>query len=279
MITYYITYAILGVVVMLLGFLIAKKNNLTSNKPFLFYLIVSILILSLPALLGLLNYSFMPYGYIACGIIYLILGYLNQKVLKRILKKEPTFLVELSIFLFTGIFSAVSYHFIFNYTNELNYGMWASSSLLLYLFPCLYAKTNQLFHSIPLEIYKIWNYSKATNQDNEDTIDYSQLKVVKIELFKQETDLKPVTIDAKAPNDMLFGAWFKRLLTDYNKKSPLSIIDTYIGGEECGWIFYFKPTFLMPRRYIDFDKTFRENKIGERYTIIAKRVKENLNTK
>ena len=278
MLVYYITYAILALLVIGLGFVIAKKNELTSNKPLIIYIITCVLLLTLPALLAILNYSFMPYGYLVSGAIYLILGYLNRKVLKWLFKKSPDFGIEFSIYMLTGIMAAICYSLLFNYLNELDYGVWASSTLLFYLLPGLYIKTNELFHSIPLEIYKIWSISKSIQSENESTIDYSKLKVVKIELFKQEADAKPVTIDAKAPNEMLFGSWFKRLLTDYNKKSPLTPIDIHNQSEDAGWIFYYKPSFLFPRKYIDYEKNFRENRIGERYTIIAKRVKEIINT-
>lgn len=278
MLVYYVTYAILAVLIIGLGFVIAKKNDLTSNKPLIIYIILCIATLTLPALLAFLNYNFMPYGYLISGVIYLILGYFNRKVLKWIFKKVPSFLIEFSIHILTGLIAAICYTFLFNYINELDYGIWASSTLLFYLLPSLYIKTNQLFHSIPVEIYKIWSHSKYVQQDNENTIDYSKLKVVKIELFKQETDAKPVTIDAKAPNEMLFGSWFNRLLTDYNKKSPLTPIDVYNDSDEAGWIFYFKPSILFPRKYIDYEKSFKDNRIGERYTIIAKRVKETINT-
>lgn len=276
MIISYIIYPILGLLLIGLGFLIAKKNNLTSNKKLILYLVVCIILLSIPALLGLLDYNFMPYGYLILGLLYLLMGHYNNKVIIWLFKKKPTYLIELSLTIFTLLSGMLLFSLLFNLCNELHYGLWASTSVILYLFPSLYRKTNQLFLDIPVEVYNVWTFNDSPELSNNDTIDYSQLKVVRMELFKQEEDFEPITINAKAPYDMTFGVWFKRLLSDYNTKSPLSPIHPSSDSEKLGWIFYIKPSIFLPRNYIDYNKTFKENKIGERYTIIAKRVKENI---
>ena len=272
--TTYIIYPLLGLLLIGLGFLIVKKNNLSNNKKLIAYLLICILSLSLPALLGLLNYDFMPYGYLSIGALYLVLGYYNTRIILWLFKEAPPYYIELSIVLFTMLGGAFLFSLIFNFCNELQYGLWASTAILAFLFPSLYIKSTQLFLNIPIEVYKVWLYDKSPDITNDHTIDYNQLKVVKMELFKKEQDSEPVTINAKAPYDMAFGVWFKRLLTDYNIKSLLSPIDPTNGSQDTGWIFYTKPSFFLPRNYIDYDKTFTENKISERHTIIAKRVKE-----
>jgi hypothetical protein len=258
-----------------LGFLIVKKNQLGNNKKLIVYLIIGILSLSLPALLGLLDYDFMPYGY-SISILYLLMGYYNTKILARLFKDKPSYIIELSIIIFIMLGGIFVFSLLFNLCNELRYGLWASTAILSFLIPSLYKKTSQLFLDIPLEVYKVWIYDKCSDTTNDNTIDYNQLKVVKMELFKKEQDMEPVTINAKAPYDMTFGVWFKRLLTDYNIKSPLSTIDSNNGTQGAGWIFYTKPSIFSPRKYIDYDKTFTENNIIEQHVIIAKRVKENI---
>jgi len=276
MIISYIIYPILGLLVIGLGFLIAKKNNLTSNKKLIIYLVVCILLLTIPALFGLLDYNFMPYGYLTLGLLYLIMGYYNTKIITWLFKEKPTYLIELSLFIFTLLSGMLLFSLLFNFCNELQYGLWASTSVILYLFPSLYRKTNQLFLDIPIEVYNVWAFNKSPVLTNNHTIDYNKLKVVRMELFKQEGDIKPTTINAKAPYDTTFGEWFKRLLTDYNTKSPLSPIEPNSNSKDSGWIFYVKPSIFLPRNYIDFNKTFKENRISEKYTIVAKRVKETI---
>ncbi|MCK9156984.1 MAG: TssN family type VI secretion system protein [Paludibacteraceae bacterium] len=41
-----------------------------------------------------------------------------------------------------------------------------------------------------------------------------------------------------------------------------------------GWIFYTKPSFFRPRKYLDPDLSFADNKFKENQLIIAKRVRQ-----
>lgn len=68
----YLLYPILGLLLVGLGIFIAKKNALLGNKRLVGYTIGAIAILTLPALLGFLDYGFMPYGYIFLAMLYLI---------------------------------------------------------------------------------------------------------------------------------------------------------------------------------------------------------------
>ena len=74
----YLLYPILGLLLVGLGIFIAKKNALLNNKRLVGYTIGAIAILTLPALLGFLDYGFMPYGYIFLAMLYLLLGSYNN---------------------------------------------------------------------------------------------------------------------------------------------------------------------------------------------------------
>ncbi|WP_075603032.1 TssN family type VI secretion system protein [Saccharicrinis aurantiacus] len=276
MILTYIIYPLLGIILIGLGFLITKKNNMASNKRLFAYLTISILLLAIPGFVGLLDYDFMPFGYFGIACLYLVLGYYNQKIISWVLKEPPSFFIELSIYVFTMAIGAVLFVYIFNYSNELAYGLWASTVLIVFAIPLLYCKSVELFLNIPVEIYNVWCFDKSPDQSNNDTINYDQLKLVKVEIFKQESDEEPIVINAKAPSEMEFGVWFKRLLSDYNIKSPLAAIDVNNKTSDSGWIFYTKPSVFLPRNYIDYNKSFEMNKVHERYTIVAKRVFENI---
>ena len=58
----YLLYPILGLLLVGLGIFIAKKNTFLKNKRLVGYTIGAIVLLTLPALLGFLDYGFMPYG-------------------------------------------------------------------------------------------------------------------------------------------------------------------------------------------------------------------------
>lgn len=77
----YLLYPILGLLLVGLGIFIAKKNALLGNKRLVGYTIGAIALLILPALLGFLDYGFMPINYIALMAIYLILGRYNTRLM------------------------------------------------------------------------------------------------------------------------------------------------------------------------------------------------------
>ncbi len=268
----YILYPILAILLVFISVLVAKKNSLLKNKRLVLFFILCLLALCLPSLLGLLDYTFMPYGYILSAVIYLILGIISLPVIKWAKKSKPKFSFEIVLLGLLLLLGMIAYGFLFNLFNELNYGFWASTSLILFIGPSLFMKTYHSFAEIPAEIYKIWEFSKSEAFDGYDYIDYNKLQVVQLELFKNQDDPSPVTINAKAPENIPFGMWFRQVLMDYNKKSPSSPIIYQTQGNEEGWIFYVKESFFKTRNYIDYSKTFKENKIGEQYKIVAKRV-------
>ena len=61
---------LLAVIFTFIAYLIAKKNKLFSNKKAIFYILLVGLALSIPGLLGFLDYEFMPYYYIVLFILY-----------------------------------------------------------------------------------------------------------------------------------------------------------------------------------------------------------------
>ncbi len=278
LLTSYLLWPIVGLLLLIIGVFVARKIKIPNRKKLLLYLLVAILLMTAPALSGFLNVNFMPHAYLLIALYAGIMGYINITVTKNLFNDEQHYGKEIFLFLLVLLPAYCLFVLVFNLTNELHYGLWAGSGLLSFLIPSLYAKTHALFVSIPAEVYKIWYY--RTKEDALDAlgIDYHSLIVLEVELMKRTGDTYPAKIKAKAPDQMPFGIWFKRLITDYNIKSPLSPIDHYSDNDDLGWIFYFKPSILMPRRYIDYDKTFKSNKIKERNTIIAKRVRKQTST-
>lgn len=124
---------------------------------------------------------------------------------------------------------------------------------------------------IPLEIYQIWSYDKENRRMTEDDFDNSKVIVVEVSMFKQMADIEPLNIKAKSSEITPFGPWFKTLISDYNKKSPLNPIAHGDNADSYGWIFYVNTSILGRKRYIDPTLSFAENRLKEKNVIIAKR--------
>jgi len=277
----YLFAPILAVLTGIIAYFMAKKNKLLTNKKLIFYVLLGSVLLCLPGLFGFVDYWFMPYIYLLLQVLYLVLGYYNIIYLKRFLpnlKKEKAFWTIFMIQFVMFFIGAAFFSLIFNLCNELKYGLWASTCLLIFLLPPLFWETYNKYMSIPLEIYKIWTYSEESDLSVFELMDYNKLLVMEVEIFKTPVDAVPAKIKAKAPDNMHFGVWFHKFLIDYNVKFPLNPI--LINNEEApyGWIFYVKRSFFHPRKYIDHELSILENNIQEKYTIVARRVSEENNT-
>lgn len=269
----YLLLPLLGIILGAIMFVIAKKNNLLSNKKIIFYFLITCIILALPALLGFIDYWFMPYVYIALMVIYLLLGYWNKLIIKKLIKDiddKPYYVEFLIVFVITFI-AAGLFSLIFNLSNELQYGIWACTCVLPFIFSTLFFKMYKSYMEIPLEVYKIWSYDTQEDFLDSEHFNYDKILVVELELFKQVSDYEPLNIKAKASEEIPFGVWFKVFINDYNKKSPQSPIIYTDYQNSYGWIFYTYTSILGRKKYIDPDLSFAKNNIKEKNSIIAKR--------
>lgn len=270
------SYLLLPILAVLLGVLvcvISKKNKLLTNKKAIFYILFGGVLLGLPGLLGFFDYNFMPYMYVILAICYLILGCYSQSIMLYFLKelKGKSFFSRLMFNVAIMILGIGLFSLFFNLTNELQYGLWACTCILPFLFPVLYRRTLQCYLDIPAEIYKVWKYSDEYDSDTFN-IDLEKVMVVDLELFRKVDDTDSERITGKVSEDSVFGEWFQRMIDDCNRKSPADPIIYQNDADYYEWIFYIKPSFFSRRKYIDPELTFADNNLKRRCVIIAKRV-------
>lgn len=283
------SYLLMPLVAVLLGsvmFLIAKKNQLLRNKKLIGYCVVMIILLVVPALAALMEYDFMPYFYILSQFFYFVLGYAHLRAMMHFIPESQewiqgrtgkTYTYEFVLTLLLMLIGMALYSLVFNLCNELQYGLWSSTVMLPFLFVSLFRKTYYAYLDIPLEIYKVWEYSEGRMLHGYNKIDESDLMVVEVELTRNPgTDPASVRISAQAVETMVFGDWFQIFVQDYNKKFPARRIACNDSQSPYGWIFYVKPSFFHSRRYIDPDETFGANKISGGSLIVAKRVRQEI---
>lgn len=269
-------YLLLPIVGLLLGgvmFFIAKKNQLLSDKKVIFYFLLTCVLLAAPGFLGFIHYWFMPNFFILLQVIYLLLGWWNLKIMRYFIKPivEKPYYVEFSLSFVFMIVGAGLFSLIFNLSNELQYGLWAATCLLTFIFPSVFRKTYHLFMDIPLEVYAIWSYKNESEKVNSEYMDNNKIIVVELEIFKQVSDKEPLNIKAKASENMPFGIWFKLFIGDYNKKSPSAEVAFDDQKNSYGWMFYVNSSILGRKKYINPKLSFIANKIKEENIIIAKR--------
>lgn len=271
----YLLWPLLGLLLVGLGIFIAKKNALLSNKRLIGYALGAVAVLTLPALLGFLNYAFMPYGYLMISVLGLILGWCNTRLIAWVFKDtDYKYRHEIILTLFLQLAGMLFFTLVFNLCNDLKYGLWASTSLLSFVFVSLFVQSYRLFLAIPEPIYTLWKFEDSGSVDAYSGIDFGRLKVVTLEIYKEDGDRKALRLKGKVPDNIPFGVWVKRMIEDHNKTFPLSPISYATDGQQDNWIFYVHNSVLLPKRYLDCSQTVGDNHIRENSFIVAKRIKE-----
>ena len=116
-----VNYLLFPVIVLILGLLsvvIAKKNKLLSDKKAVITVLGSSLFYSLFGLSGFFGMTFMPYVYLFIQFLFLLLGFVNQKLLSHFIPQLKSmgliFVVVLQFLISWAVFAII-----FNFTNEL----------------------------------------------------------------------------------------------------------------------------------------------------------------
>lgn len=268
---------ILPIIAILMGVIaifVAKKQQLLSDKKTVLYIILSSLIFSVFGWLGFLQVDFMPIGYVLLQLFYLVIGYFNYIYLKEFCKSlnDSPFWKYFLVLLIQLFMSIALFSLFFNISNDFKYGLWASTCLLSIVVSPLFVQTFQSYLKIPIEIYKIRTYDGNSFNNSSSSIENENLLVFEIEFYKNLTDEKPIRLKAKAKKEMIFGDWFELIVSDYNARKTSSLIEYYDKKDEYGWVFYTKPSLLSPKKYIDPDLSFQENKLPEKNMIIGTRI-------
>ena len=268
---------ILPIIAILMGVIaifVAKKQQLLSDKKAVLYIVLSSLIFSLFGWLGFLQVDFMPIGYVLLQLFYLVIGYFNYIYLKEFCKSlnDSPFWKYFLVLLIQLFMSIALFSLFFNISNDFKYGLWASTCLLSIVVSPLFVQTFQSYLKIPIEIYKIRTYDGNSLNNSSSSIENENLLVFEIEFYKNLTDEKPIRLKAKATKEMIFGDWFELIVSDYNARKTSSLIEYYDKKDEYGWVFYTKPSLLSPKKYIDPDLSFQENKLPEKNMIIGTRI-------
>lgn len=274
----YLLFPLIALVTGVAMYFLNKRIGLFENKKIIIILFSSALILGLPGILGLVDYWFMPYIYLTLSLLYFLLGIYNLSLINWLFKEllGKNYAYE-AIFILTQLIMGVAlFSLLFNLCNELKYGLWASTCIVPYSFVSLYRQTYRTFINIPLEIYRLWTYSPDKKVDRANFMDCKE--VLKIELFKSTGDREPHRIIAKSKDSLIFGEWFQYVLENNNSKESVSKIECYDLQNPFSWVFYIKPSFFSPRRYIDPELTIHQNRINKPYTIMARRARNESQT-
>lgn len=276
----YILMPLFAAVMLFIMTRIRKSTPAIKIRHIIVYVLLCGACLAVPGLFGFKGNLFNPYWYIGAQVLFLALGMVHVNLLHHYFRKHFTSNVRSVVFecvltvtciiiggyLFALLFGLVSF-------GQGNPYM-AASSLISFMIPLLFYYCYIAFISIPLDIYKTWQYDPGLTPFDFRGVDFDRLMVLNVELSKNSEDQQRFRIKAKTlPTGISYGDWFFRVVDDYNHKNTNAKIRlTDDNGRPYYWIFYTKRSFFSFRKYIDFEQDIASNKILENQIVICKRV-------
>ena len=216
---------------------------------------------------------FMLLGFI-CLALGALITFMFRKDYFEITKYK--LLIEILVVLLITSFSYFSFSLLFDFASGLDLGGIYAKSVFFFVIPYFFMLTLDNFLRIPTPIYKVWYVNEFAEEPDFDKVNIRNIYLLSIDLMKDVNQNKTTNIRVKAPFEMKFGDWFQSFLVNYNEKYAESPIQyKFLDGTSMGWVFYTKPSLFKGKKFIDANKSILHNKLNEKVTIVATRVKIN----
>ena len=287
LISFFVKYLLVPLLAVVMLFVVNKlagiKKKIQVKKVIIFVLIV-VLILTLPSLFALLKNEFVWGGLVLSIISYLILGiglvyYVKSSYYAKTLGFEDDLQDKAIFFLVLCIamlVSAWAYYLFFNLLSTLPYASTAMFIVLWFVMPLLYVIARDYYLKFAPVFRTPWVVkSDATDSSYWERVDTFNLIQVTVRIKKTPDAENYSSYVVKLPMEVPIGKWFDRFIEDQNVRFPESPILTKDEDEDIGWVFYTPKWFTIPLfvRFLDPENEAYDNRIKNRQIIYIRRVK------
>lgn len=287
LISFFVKYLLVPLLAVVILFVVNKlagiKKKIQVKKVIIFVLIV-VLILTLPSLFALLKNEFVWGGLVLSIISYLILGiglvyYVKSSYYAKTLGFEDDLQDKAIFFLVLCIAMLVSgwaYYLFFNLLSTLPYASTAMFIVLWFVMPLLYVIARDYYLKFAPVFRTPWVVkSDATDSSYWERVDTFNLIQVTVRIKKTPDAENYSSYVVKLPMEVPIGKWFDRFIEDQNVRFPESPILTKDEDEDIGWVFYTPKWFTIPLfvRFLDPENEAYDNRIKNRQIIYIRRVK------
>ena len=257
-----------------------KKVFAKKKKQAIIYILLTMLYTGLLALLGnervlddipLHVFIGIQIGFLALGIVHV---FVSRQHFKMLSETPGSFWSEIIFTLLVLMLGLVSFVLVMTMFKP-DYTFIFLGAAIWYLVPIFLIKTYEFAMFIPLPVYKKWFYPVGKYINDPKDEELANPQVISFEFHKDNRTEELTNFRLKAPEKMEFGKLFYFFINDYNLRHPESTI-AYIdeANKPHGWIFYKRPRWYLPMKYIDHARTVESNGISEDNVIICKRVGE-----
>ena len=287
LISFFVKYLLVPLLAVVMLFVVNKlagiKKKIQVKKVIIFVLIV-VLILTLPSLFALLKNEFVWGGLVLSIISYLIFGiglvyYVKSSYYAKTLGFEDDLQDKAIFFLVLCIAMLVSgwaYYLFFNLLSTLPYASTAMFIVLWFVMPLLYVIARDYYLKFAPVFRTPWVVkSDATDSSYWERVDTFNLIQVTVRIKKTPDAENYSSYVVKLPMEVPIGKWFDRFIEDQNVRFPESPILTKDEDEDIGWVFYTPKWFTIPLfvRFLDPENEAYDNRIKNRQIIYIRRVK------
>ena len=287
LISFFVKYLLVPLLAVVMLFVVNKlagiKKKIQVKKVIIFVLIV-VLILTLPSLFALLKNEFVWGGLVLSIISYLILGiglvyYVKSSYYAKTLGFEDDLQDKAIFFLvlcITMLVSGWAYYLFFNLLSTLPYASTAMFIVLWFVMPLLYVIARDYYLKFAPVFRTPWVVkSDATDSSYWERVDTFNLIQVTVRIKKTPDAENYSSYGVKLPMGIPIGKWFDRFIEDQNVRFPESPILTKDEDEDIGWVFYTPKWFTIPLfvRFLDPENEAYDNRIKNRQIIYIRRVK------
>lgn len=255
-----------------------RKLFTKNKKKAIIYAIVVLLVFALVGLLSsskVLNNTALN-SFIGFQILFLILGSLHfwamRVFFKELSEDKSKFFPELLLtlaFVFIGLIAFFKVTGIFRPPFRFLF----LTSAISFIVPLLFIRLYEFALQIPVKVYKQWLYPIGETVKEPQKDELKNPMVISFEFKKKGLEDDELTnFRVKAPENLEFGKLFYFFINDYNERHPEGEID-FLNADNTPhkWVFYRKPSFFKPIRYINYSKTVESNNLKEDDVVICQR--------
>ena len=273
-----ILFAIFFISTLMIVYLKKTVTNFKSNRIAIGALLFSLVIIC-GGLYGFSEDNFNGFSYyLFLCVLYLVFGALITFMFKKEYFEITKYklMIEILVVLVITSLSYFGFSLVFDFTSGLDIGGIYAKSVFFFIIPYFFMLALDTFLRIPTSIYKVWYVNEFAEEPDFDKVNIRNIYLLSVDLMKDVNQNKTTNIRVKAPFEMKFGDWYQSFLVNYNDKYVESPIQyKFLDGTSMGWIFYTKPSLFKRKKFIDANKSVLKNKLNEKLTIVATRVKIN----
>lgn len=256
--------------------MINDANVSAETKRKVYYGIISFLIFTLSGALGYFVNGNSTGLYLFYILLFSGLGILHLFLIKwlNLFGNDNTFasrvLYSIVIVLLSMIGFFISFYFL---SHKSGFSFYFTISLWYLMVPMAVVRCFDLALAVPAKIYKEWYYPAKPIIADMDKFDLSNFAIITYVFSKKEGDTEKSNFQTKAPYDIKLGDLFYFFINEWNRKYPQGNIQyTDEQANTFGWLFYVKDKWYQPKKFLDPDKTVRENNINVNQIIQTLRI-------